>query len=412
MGLLDFLKKKKSTDDATAEATIDPKPEETPPESTADTELTALLEQLPPTYSLNAAGLVEITDPLILARIEALVPSAHTTASSLKHLARDIQAQNGETLYRVILKKGGVLVDSATMPGAKRAMTMGEKGIAENANLIPVSQTSDKGVTIADTTSAAMGVASMVVGQYYMHQVSTQMSLIGDHLSKLIDTLDVQYKSEVASLMESVYNISKFQMSSIENEELRGRELTNIQELRKDCQRLLNQAETTIETLTGTTYSDYSEYESKIKEIEKWKQYQMILLKLLYQLNTLDFALHLGGKSQEQCFGSFSLHTDKVEKLHLRLVEWHTAQCKALKISLDESRREHSGLLGLMKKPIAWINDDWNYSQVGPETIQMIQAQTADIDKLEYTADSLFDDSVEIIIRDGKYYYLPKKQGE
>ena len=250
----------------------------------------------------------------------------------------------------------------------------------------------------------------MVVGQYYIHQVDTQLSLISDHLSKVIDFLDIQYKSEVASLMESIYTISKFQISSIENEVLRNRELDNIQELKKDCQRLLNQAETAIETLTSKVYSIYDEYESKIKEIEKWNQYRMILVKLLYQLNVLDFTLHLGIKSKEQCFGSFSLHTSKLETLHIRLVEWHKKQCQALKIDLDESRRKHTGILGLLAKPISWINDDWNYAIIRTQTVRMIKHQIDDVGEITYTSDNLFDDNVEIIARDGKYYYLPPKQ--
>ena len=150
-------------------------------------------------------------------------------------------------------------------------------GIKENANLIEVTKGVDKGAVVTNAGAAVMSVASMVVGQYYMRQVGSQLSLIGDRLSKVIEFLDVQYKSEVASLMESVYNISKFQISSVENEELRARELDNIQNLRKDCQRLLNQAETTIEALTSKNCSSYSDYESKVKEIDKWNQYQMVL---------------------------------------------------------------------------------------------------------------------------------------
>lgn len=410
MGLFDLFKKKKANDVVITGVDVQPKTTEPPVVLTTDTRLAILLEQLPTTYSLDDNSLIEITDPHVLARIDGLVPSISTTGASIGNVIKNIQASQGETLYRVVLQKGGELVDSRTMAGAKRAMTLGPNGIKENANLIEVTQGLDKGEVVANAGAAVMGIASMVVGQYYMHQVDTQLSLISDHLSRVIDFLDVQYKSEVASLMESVYNISKFQISSIENEELRSRELDNIPELRKDCQRLLNQAETTIETLTSKIYSSYDEYESKVKEIEKWNQYQMILVKLLYQLNILDFTLYLGSKSKEQCFGSFSLHATKLETLHIRLVEWHKNQCQALKIDLDESRRKHTGILGLLAKPISWIKDDWNYATVGTQTVRMIKHQTADVGEITYTSDNLFDDNVEIIARDGKYYYLPAKQ--
>lgn len=411
MGLLDLFKKKKkqeNTEIAVIES--EPKNSEVSVVSNDNHELAVLIEQLPTTYSIDENSLIEITDSHVLARIDGLVPSLGTTGASIGNVVKSIQAAQGETLYRVVLQKGGELVDSRGMMGAKRAMALGSNGIRENANLIEVPQGLDKGAVVANAGAAVMGVASMVVGQYYMAQVDNQLSLISDSLSRVIDFLDVQYKSEVASLMESVYNISRFQISSIENEALRSRELDNIQELRKDCQRLLNQTEITIETLTSKTYSSYDEYERKVKEIEKWNQYQMILIKLLYQLNILDFTLHLGIKSKEQCFGSFTLHTTKIETLHTRLVGWHKNQCEVLKIDIDESRRKHTGVLGWLEKPISWINDDWNYEKVGTQTVRMIKGQTAEIGEITYTSDNLFEENVEIIARNGKYYYLPSKK--
>ena len=411
MGLLDLFKKKKKQENTeVAVIESEPKNSEVSVVSNDNHELAVLIEQLPTTYSIDENSLIEITDSHVLARIDGLVPSLGTTGASIGNVVKSVQAAQGETLYRVVLQKGGELVDSRGMMGAKRAMALGPNGIRENANLIEVPQGLDKGAVVANAGAAVMGVASMVVGQYYMAQVDNQLSLISDSLSRVIDFLDVQYKSEVASLMESVYNISRFQISSIENEELRSRELDNIQELRKDCQRLLNQTETTIETLTSKTYSSYDEYERKVKEIEKWNQYQMILIKLIYQLNILDFTLHLGIKSKEQCFGSFTLHTTKLETLHTRLVGWHKNQCEVLKIDIDESRRKHTGVLGWLEKPISWINDDWNYEKVGTQTVRMIKGQTAEIGEITYTSDNLFEENVEIIARNGKYYYLPSKK--
>lgn len=265
----------------------------------------------------------------------------------------------------------------------------------------------DTGAVVANAGAAVMGVVSMVVGQYYMHQVDSQLGLISDHISRIVDFLDIQYKSQVASLMESVYNISKFQISSIENEELRGCELDKIQLLRGKCQELLNQAEITLETLTSKNCPSYDDYEKAVKEIGKWSQYQTILVKPLYQINILDFILHLGIKSKEQCFGSFALHTGKIETIHTRLVGWHTTQCEVLKIDLTESRRKHTGVLAWLEKPISWINDDWNYQAVGGQMVRMIKGQTADLTTIAYTEDNLFNEDVQIIVRDGKYYYLP-----
>ena len=197
-------------------------------------------------------------------------------------------------------------------------------------------------------------------------------------------------------------------MSSIENNELRCRELDNLQSLREKCQELINQAETTLETLIGKNCSNYEDYEKTVKDIGKWNQYQTILIKILCQINILDFTLHLGVKSKEQCFGSFQLHANKVETIHTQLVGWHNTQWEVLKIDIAESRRKHTGVRALLEKPISWINDDWNYQEIGVQMIEMIKEQTADIPQISYTEDNRFNEEVQIIAKEGKYFYLPK----
>jgi hypothetical protein len=81
-----------------------------------------------------------------------------------------------------------------------------------------------------------------------------------------------------------------------------------------------------------------------------------------------------------------------------------------LKIDIGESRRKHTGVLGWLEKPISWINDDWNYEKVGTQTVRMIKGQTDEIGEITYTSDNLFEENVEIIARNGKYYYLPSKK--
>ena len=187
MGFFDFLKRKKNTQEKsnTSIATI----EETAPSDFDEKEngLAVLLEQLPATFSLDESTLIEIKDSNVLARIDSLVPSVSTAGVSVGNVVKNINAQQGETLYRVVLQKGGQLVNSNNIPGAKRAFTMVGNHISENADLIAVDQVLDKGAVVANAGAAVMGVASMIVGQYYMQQVNTQLTAISDHISKVID---------------------------------------------------------------------------------------------------------------------------------------------------------------------------------------------------------------------------------
>lgn len=370
--------------------------------SECDKGLSVLMETLPSVREIDRDKLIEITDPTILARVDSLVPTIGMTGINIGNAVK----QSSETLYKVVLTGGGQLVDSRAIAGAKRAISMGKDGIAEHANLFEVKP--DSLGKVLNVGTSALNVASMIVGQYYMQQVDTKIATISTCVKEISETLEIEYKSKVASLVESVYNASKYQIANISNEELREHEISNVQELRKDCQTLLNHAETKLEALVAEKYIDYNSYENAIKEIEKWRQYQAILLQLLYQINTLDFALYLGRKTKEHCFGSFGIHKVKEESLHEAIVSWHDKQCTLLKIDVEEARRKHTGLLGLLEKPIGLINKELIYKQLSSDTVRLIKSQTADLVKNNVSSDNCFEEDVEIYIINGKKYYLPQ----
>lgn len=370
--------------------------------SECDKGLSVLMETLPSVREIDRDKLIEITDPTILARVDSLVPTIGMTGINIGNAVK----QSSETLYKVVLTGGGQLVDARAIAGAKRAISMGKDGIAEHANLFEVKP--DSLGKVLNVGTSALNVASMIVGQYYMQQVDTKIAAISTCVKEISETLEIEYKSKVASLVESVYNASKYQIANISNEELREHEISNVQELRKDCQTLLNHAEEKLGMLIAEKYGEYKDYENAIQEIEKWRQYQAILMQLLYQINTLDFALYLGRKTKEHCFGSFELHKNKEETLHNAIVAWHNEQCDLLKIDVNEAKRKQTGLLGLLEKPIGLINKELLYKQMGKETIRLIKSQIADLSQIDMGAGNRFEEDVEIYIMDGKKYYLPK----
>ena len=374
MGIFDFFKKRKQNkeigDASTQSLAI----------NDADKGLEVVLESLPTTFDETQGRLVEITEPSVLARIDAVIPAASVAGTNIAKAV----GSTGEKLYKVVLKNGGQLVDSHTIAGAKRAMTMGKNGIAEHANLLEVNP-SELG-KVANVGASVFSVASIIVGQYYMQQIDSKIGAISDELKGIASTLDIQYRSQAASLIESVYNISKFQMDTIANEELRLRELDNIQELRKDCQTLLNQAEAEIETILGTEQPTYDCYVSAIKKIEKWSRYQSILVQVLAQINELDFALSMGAKTKEHCYGSFGLHAKKLDEIHTQILSWHKEQCEHLQIDIDEERRKNTGFFAkLLEKPITAIKEEWMYKSLDKETVDLIKSQTAEMQQLSYT---------------------------
>ena len=182
-------------------------------DSSTVNEITIQMEQLPIEMFPDESSLVEVKDEKVLARIDSLVPGLGQAGVAT---ANAVQAA-GDTVYRAIIPVGAKLTDSKAMEGEVRGIYHGADGIKGHANLVAVENT---GTVVANTAAAAMGVASMVVGQYYMTQINAELSKISDGLDKISSFQDNEYKSKVFALVAQVKKISAFQSEILENEAL------------------------------------------------------------------------------------------------------------------------------------------------------------------------------------------------
>ena len=91
-----------------------------------------------------------------------------------------------------------------------------------------------------------MGVASMVVGQYYMTKINAELGEISDGISQIQDFQDNEYRSRVFSLVAHVKKIADFQTEILENDELRLSKIAQLDSLEEECTQLLGQANLTL----------------------------------------------------------------------------------------------------------------------------------------------------------------------
>lgn len=186
----------------------------------APTELTIEMEMLPAEVIKDENALVEITDSKVLAHVNNLVPGLAQAVNATNNAAQAVQVASGGVLYRAIIPAGAKLTDSKAMEGAVRGFYRGADGIQGHANLVVVE--AQKGTAVvANTAAAAMGVASMVVGQYYMTQINAELGAISDGISEIQNFQDNEYRSRVLSLVAHVKKIADFQTEILENNELR-----------------------------------------------------------------------------------------------------------------------------------------------------------------------------------------------
>lgn len=374
-------------------------------QDTASQDLIIQVEILPPETIGDESGLVEITDSKVLARVNNLVPGLAQAGNAVNNTVHAVQAQ-GEVLYRAIIPAGAKLTDSRGMEGAVRGFYRGVDGIQGHANLVAVE--AQKGTAVvANTAAAAMGVASMVVGQYYMTQINAELGQISDGISKISDFQDNEYRSRVFSLVSHVKKIAEFQVEILENDELRLSKIAQLDSLEEECTKLLGQANLTLTGFATKKDLDFAAYEKELQEAQNWYIYQNTLLEMLYKISDLRFTLHLGAVSREQCTALLPTYTQQVGETQSRLTQWHQNTTKRLNIDTAEIRRKREGFDKAIHFLPGLINDDWNFRSISEKTAYMIDSQTGGHCELHHDNSDFYLEDVQLISKDGKVYYLP-----
>jgi len=372
-------------------------------------DLIVKFEDLPALTKTEEAALVEIKDQKLLARIDSAIPGTLQAVANAGAVNQYQQAvQNAGQLYQAIIPQGAVLSDSKAMQGAVRGLYHGADGIKGHANLVAVDGNMGGNLAAINVANAAMGVASMVVGQYYMTQINDQLGEINGELNKIGAFQDKEYESKIYALVAEVQKCSQFQVEIIENEELRRRELDHLMTLEHECSQLLGQANLTLKEYENKRGLDYASYEKQVKEAQTWYQYQQILLEVMFKIEELTYTLNLGQVSKENCFSKFLPYAKQADEALKSLKAWHKETGVALEIDLDANRRRRQGVEGFFMNIPALFNDNLHYKSVSESTASMISKQSERQQIVQQDESDLFAEDVRLVAKDGKLFYLPE----
>lgn len=374
-------------------------------------ELIIQMDMFPAETIEDESKLVEITDSKVLAHVNNLVPGLTQAGNAVNSAAQAVRA-NGEVLYRAIIPAGSKLTNSKAMEGAVRGIYHGADGIKGHANLVAVE--AQKGTAVvANSVAAAMGVASMVVGQYYMAQINAELSVISDGIFKIADFQDNEYRSKVFSLVAHVKKIADFQAEILENDELRLSKIAQLDGLEEECTQLLGQANLTLAGFSKKTGLDYKEYEKALCDAQNWFMYQKSLLDVLYKISDLRYTLYLGAVSREQCVALLPTYTKQVNDTQEQLTAWHQRATDRLGIDTEEIRRKRTGFDSVIHFLPGLFNEDLNFRSIKKNTAKMITVQASGHDDSHYVdTTELYSEDVQLIAKDGKIYYLPESKVE
>ena len=370
-------------------------------------ELVIQMEILPAATIPDENKLVEISDSRVLTHVNNLIPGLAQVGNVVNNAVQAAQG-NGEVLYRAIIPVGAKLTDSKAMGGAVRGLYHGADGIRGHANLVAVE--AQKGTAVvANTAAAAMGVASMVVGQYYMTQINAELGEISDGISKIADFQDNEYRSRVFSLVAHVKKIADFQIEILENTELRLSKISQLDSLEEECTQLLGQANLALVGYTDKNNLDYDAYEKELTEVQNWYMYQKSLLDMINKISELRYTLHLGAVSREHCVALLPTYTNQVAETQKRLTGWHQTTTERLGIDISEVRRKRAGFDGVIHFLPGLFNDNLKFRTIEKDTARMIEKQSAS-NIHEYDTSDLYAEDVQLISKDGKIYYLPTEK--
>ena len=356
-------------------------------------------EELSALTEAEAAALVEIKDPRLLAKIDNALSGTLQILGNVGALEEYREAVKAAgKLYRAILPKGSL---------------RGMHGIKTPANLVPVEGSPVSGLAAMNVASAGMSASAMVVGMYYMKQVNDQLGQIGGELDRIAAFQDREYQSRVYALVAQVQKCSQFQAEILESEELRKRELDHLKSLEQECAQLLGQANLTLKEYEKKTGLDYAGYEKLVAEAQVWYQVQQILLDVMLEIGELSYALNLGAVSRENCSAMFLPYARQADEALEALKAWHEKTGAALEIDLDENRRRRQGVEGFFMNIPAIFNQKLHYRELPERTASMIAKQSAGQQNaaLQHETDR-FQKDVCLIVKDGKLYYLPEEPGK
>ncbi|MDD3137852.1 MAG: topoisomerase IV [Lachnospiraceae bacterium] len=366
--------------------------------------ITIPIEQLPATTKFEEKNLYEITDAKIIARITETVPNvAEAVAKTITN-----KALKNVELYKAVIPSGATLAESKQMEGAVRGFYRGAKGIKGQANLVKVDPTKiSKASKVANGVANVMNVGSLVVGQYYMSEINSKIEDLSKSVNKISDFQDREFKSRILSLIALVGKISNFSSEILESDDLRNRKLHTLDNLEGEGTQLLQQVNLSIdEIIKRNQTTDYSEYQEKVDDFGLLLEYQKILMTILEEISKLTYLLGKGQNSSEMCYSIFKTYQEQSDQIRVALEEWHKKQVQVHGIDIDKNRRNRKGFGGFVASIPGVFYDDLNYRGLEDGLGQKIDAQIAPSQLQINVPEEVYNKDIQIIIKDGKYYYL------
>jgi len=146
---------------------------------------------------------------------------------------------------------------------------------------------------------------------------------------------------------------------------------------------------------------------AKVEDITFLVEYQNVLVALLEKISNLTYLFGKGCTSWDLSYSLYNSYLEQSRRTRAILEEWHDKQVTALKIDLDKNRKSRSGVEGFFAAiPALVIDEKWKYKELKEGLAHKINTQAQINLKAVDERRAIYDEDVQIIIKDGKYFYL------
>lgn len=266
-----------------------------------------------------------------------------------------------------------------------------------------------KALQMTGSVSQVASLGVLVVAAGMLKKANVELDEINQSVSEISNFQNSQYKGKVAGLMDDIQGVTEFQMETMRNKDERNRELMNLRNQENNCAELLNQADSAIQEIISSEHKSFKNYVDNTANIEKWYNYQNILILLLKQISELKLTFSLGVISQEKSFGKYEKNLPRIIEVRKELRDWHLKNMGYYSVDLKEKKYQRVGSVfdAAKRIPIGALANKISENTISDDMIKNIEKQTNDnYDNLVAASGNQFEEDVKMVVEDGKLYYV------
>lgn len=185
-----------------------------------------------------------------------------------------------------------------------------------------VMTTMSKSAKVAKTVNASIQVASFVVGQYYMSEISDELITLSNSMASIKDMMKSDILASLQTISDDLQIIADHQEMLLKDETIRNNTLEKIDHLKSKTAKLSNQAHNRINTLLDTPLESIEKEMMRVKDLQEWQFVGCSSLNLLNIASELEYIFGLGHLSQNYTESLLTTHKTRFKKIKDRMKEY------------------------------------------------------------------------------------------